>query len=226
MVPRRILDSTTTSDGLSLELSQRGDDFLIQIDRMDLMSSRAHGSEEAMARLTLELLGTWGRHRWLVGGLGMGFTLRACLDALDAAPRTATVVVAEVFERVVQWNRDHLGHLTSSPLEDPRTHIKIGDVYDQVGPPGGTLDAILLDVDNGPEALTLKSNRRLYNERGLRRLREKLSDGGVLAIWSASRDDQFSRRLGKAGFRVECKQVRARPGNRGERHTIFLAQAC
>ncbi|MEM9597769.1 MAG: hypothetical protein AAGD06_26115 [Acidobacteriota bacterium] len=219
MQPKRLLDGTTTPDGRELELSQRGDDYLIQIDRLDLMGSRAHGSEEAMAAMALGALGGQGRRRWLVGGLGMGFTLRACLDTL---PPSTAVVVAEVFDAVVTWNRGPLGHLAGHPLRDPRVRIEEGDVYDHLGPGCEPYDAILLDVDNGPEALTLDSNRRLYRDHGLRRLRRALSPGGVLAVWSASRDDRFRKRLGKAGFRVECRQARERPG-KGARHTIFLA---
>ena len=229
MLPRRILDGVTTHDGLQLELSQRGDEFLIQIDRDDLMSSRSHGSEEAMAQLVVEASehpsGQHGKPvRWLVGGLGMGYTLRACLDALDHYADGSRVVVAEVFEPVVQWNREHLADLAGRPLDDARTEVVVGDVFDLLKPDGQTFDAILLDVDNGPEAMTLHSNDRLYRGRGLQWLREKLSPGGVLAIWSAFRAERFQNRLKKAGFSVEARQVRARPG-KGERHTIILAKA-
>ncbi|MEM9555424.1 MAG: hypothetical protein AAGC60_14305 [Acidobacteriota bacterium] len=224
MLPRRILDGMTTPDGRELELSQRGDDFLIQIDRCDLMSSRCHGSEDAMARLVLEAGAARGRVRWLVGGLGMGFTLRACLDALDRCAPGSSVVVAEVFEAVVQWNQTLLGHLADQPLADPRSQVVVTDVFEYLASSSEAFDAILLDVDNGPEALTLESNHRIYASRGLLTLHEKLRNGGVLAVWSASRDRRFEKRLSQAGFAVDCRQVRARPG-KGERHTIFLARA-
>ncbi|MEM1179543.1 MAG: hypothetical protein AAGM22_14440 [Acidobacteriota bacterium] len=222
MLPRRILDRVALGDGRELELSQRGSDYLIQVDRHDLMSSRCHGSEEEMARLALEASQQRGKARWLVGGLGMGFTLRACLDALESCAAGSRVVIAEVFEDVVRWNRQYFGELASHPLEDPRTEIVVGDVFDQLQPGGATFDAILLDVDNGPEAMTLPSNDRLYRGRGLQRVRDKLSPGGVLAVWSAFQAYRFEERLGKAGFAVDSRQVRARPG-KGQRHTIILA---
>ncbi|MEO1370584.1 MAG: spermidine synthase, partial [Acidobacteriota bacterium] len=175
MVPRQILDRVPVPGGGELELSRRGEDFLIQIDRHDLMSSRCHGSEEAMARLALEATGRGGAVRWLVGGLGMGFTLRACLHALDSCADGSRVVVAEVFEAVVAWNREVLGELAARPLDDPRTEVVVGDVYDLLAPGGDAFDAILLDVDNGPEAMTLASNDRLYRGQGLARLLNKLA---------------------------------------------------
>ena len=223
MLPRHLLDAVTTPDGRRLELSRRGDDFLIQIDRHDLMSSRSHGSEEALARLALDACAPRGATRWLVGGLGMGFTLGACLEALGDHGEAGSVVVAEVFEAVVRWNLEYLGDLAARRLDDPRTRVVVGDVYDQLDPDGTTFDVILLDVDNGPEALTLDSNNRLYRGRGLHRLREKLSAGGVLAVWSAFPDERFRRRLVAAGFTVECHKVRARHG-KGDRHTILLAK--
>ncbi|MEM8995406.1 MAG: hypothetical protein AAGF23_11505 [Acidobacteriota bacterium] len=222
MVPRQTLARVPVTGGGELELSRRGDDYLIQIDRHDLMSSRCHGSEEAMARLALEATGRRGTVRWLVGGLGMGFTLRACLDALDGCADGSRVVVAEVFDAVVSWNREILGELAARPLDDPRTEVVVGDVYDLLAPGGEAFDAILLDVDNGPEAMTLASNDRLYRRHGLDRLRQKLAPGGVLAVWSAFRAPRFEGRLRKAGFGVESHSVRARL-HKGERHTIVLA---
>ena len=219
MLKRRLLDGTTTDDGRELELFQRGEEFFIQIDRWDLMSSRSHGSEEAMAALARDALGPRPRARWLVGGLGLGYTLRACLDLL--APDDV-VVVAEVFPAVVEWNRGPLAHLAGRPLDDPRVAVAVGDVYRQLD--GELFDTILLDVDNGPEALTLASNRRLYGRRGLERLHRGLTPGGVLAVWSAGRDERFRTRLEKAGFEASCHRVRARQGGKGERHTIFVGK--
>ena len=222
MVPRRLLDGTTSHDGRELELFQQGDDFFIEIDRWDLMSSRAHHSEEQMAGLALA---AWrGEHRqprWLVGGLGMGFTLRACLEALDRCDG-GSVVVAEAFAAVVTWNRGPLAHLADHPLDDRRVRVEVGDVFDQVAPQATPFDIILLDVDNGPDALTFMSNQRLYRGQGLHRLRQSLNPGGVLAIWSAADDADFHARLRKTGFAVDRQRVRARPG-KGSQHTIFLA---
>ena len=223
MLPRRILDGTTSHDGRELELLQQGDDFYIQIDRWDLMSSRAHHSEEEMAALALAALGGGREPRCLIGGLGMGFTLRACLEALDAYAG-GSVIIAEAFEAMVEWNRGPLGHLASHPLDDPRVQVEIGDVFDRLDPQGTPFDIILLDVDNGPDALSFKSNERLYRDRGLNRIRRCLSPGGVLAIWSAADDAGFESRLSKIGFQVDIKHVRSRPGNKGSRHTIFLAK--
>ena len=220
MIPRRLLDGTTTDDGRELELYQRGDEFFIQIDRWDLMSSRSHGSEEAMASLVREALGPRKGMRWLVGGLGLGYTLRACLESLG---NDDVVVVAEVFKAVVEWNRGPLAHLANRPLDDPRVRVVVGDVFDQLGR-SEPFDALLLDVDNGPEALTLARNQRLYRYRGLDRLRDALTPGGVLAVWSAGRDERFKSRLEKAGFKARCHRVRARQDGKGERHTIFVGR--
>lgn len=223
MLQRTLLDGTTTDDGCELELTRHGDDFFIDIDQWELMSSRAHGSEEQMASLALDAFKGQGPNRWLVGGLGMGFTLRATLDA-SRGRGDGRVIVSEVFQAVVDWNRGPLAHLADSPLDDPRAEVVIGDVYDLIDPAGEPFDIILLDVDNGPDAFTLRSNERLYHADGLRRIRDTLSPGGVLAIWSSADHEAFRRRLGKAGFEVRCRRVRSRPDRRGLRHTIFLAQ--
>lgn len=223
MLKRRILDGTTTPDGQELQLSQRGDDFFIDIDRWELMSSLAHGSEDALVHLAKGALKGCPQPNWLIGGLGMGFTLRACVDAVKAAGG-GSILVAEVFQAVVDWNRGPLAHLASSPLDDASVTIKLSDIYDQLDPQGGPFDIILLDVDNGPDALTLVSNQRLYRPEGLAKLRRTLSPKGVLAIWSAGDDEGFRRRLRKARFDVRCKRVTSRPNRSGLRHTIFLAQ--
>jgi spermidine synthase len=220
--PHRILDCVVTADGRELVLSRRGDVFHIHIDRYELMASRAHGSEEELARLALTALGPRAAPRVLVGGLGMGFTLRATLDALDDRPG-ASVEVVEVFPAVVDWNRGVLAALAGSPLADPRVRVVEGDVADAVAAAGSGYDAILLDVDNGPEALTLDANRRLYTQAGLRRLLAALTPGGVLAVWSTDDDPRFAYRLEELGFAVSTRSVRARPG-RGARHVVFVAQ--
>jgi len=226
MKPHRVLDCITTPDGWELVLYQRGDDFLIQVDGHDLMSSRIHGSEEELARLALSTLGPRPAPRILIGGLGMGFTLRAALDRLDALhPQIeASLVVAEFFPAVVAWNRGPLAHLADSPLDDPRVRIEVGDVAEVLDASPGAFDVILLDVDNGPDALTLDSNRHLYSSRGLGRLHRALASGGVLAVWSAFHDPAFSGRLVRAGFAVNTCRVRARGSGKGAWYVIFLAR--
>jgi spermidine synthase len=222
MQPHRILDCVVTADGRELVLSQRGDVFHIHVDRYELMASRAHGSEEELARLAIAELGSRPAPRVLIGGLGMGFTVRAALDALAKQP-DATIEVAEVFPAVVAWNRGPLSALAQHPLADPRVSVREADVGDVVAAATGRYDAILLDVDNGPEALTLDSNRRLYAPAGLRRLLAALAPGGVLAVWSTADDPRFAYRLGETGFTVATRHVRARAG-RGARHVVFVAQ--
>lgn len=222
MLPRRILDTTLTDEGSKLELFQRGEEFFIHIDRWELMQSRSHQSEKELARLALEAIGPRRGSRWLVGGLGMGFTLRACLEALDSCPG-GSVLVAEVFDAVVKWNRGPLGHLADHPLRDSRAKVRVVDIYRHLVEESETYDAILLDIDNGPEAFTLESNGRLYESRGLALLDRRLKKDGVLAIWSAGREARFEALLKRSGFRVDVRQVRARQG-RGARYTIYLAR--
>jgi spermidine synthase len=219
--PNRILDCVTTPDGGEIVLYQRGDAFEIQVDSYDLMSSRAHGSEEEMARLALAALGDRPAPGILIGGLGMGFTLRATLDAL--APRAkARVEVAEVFPAVLDWNRRFLGALAGHPLNDPRVQVILQDVATLLTP--GTYDAILLDVDNGAQAFTLERNRHLYTRAGIARLHRALTPRGVAAIWSTTPDPAFADRLQREGFRVTAHRISARPGGKGGKHTIFLAR--
>lgn len=226
MLPRRILDCVVTPDGRELVLYRRGDTYLIEIDAYELMTSRAHGSEEELARRALAALD--GRPpRVLVGGLGMGFTLRAALDVLAARPaagqRGAAVVVAEVFPAVVEWNRRWLGELAGRPLDDPRAKVEVADVAELLTgrPPW---DVILLDVDNGAEALTLDRNRNLYSRAGVERLHRALAPGGVLAVWSTAEDEPFADRLRRGGFTVATHRVPARAGGKGGRHVVFVAR--
>lgn len=222
MQPRRILDCVVTPDGRELVLYRRGDAYLIEIDAYDLMSSRAHGSEEELARRALAALDHRPAPRVLIGGLGMGFTLRAALDAL-AGRRQARVVVAEVFPAVVEWNRRWFGDLAGRPLDDPRAKVEVADVAALFAaePPW---DVILLDVDNGAEALTLDRNRHLYTTAGVERLHRALAPGGVLAVWSTTDDVPFADRLQRGGFKVATHRVAARSGGKGGRHVVFVGR--
>jgi spermidine synthase len=205
-------------DRQALALLRRGDEFVIRLGPLALMSSRAHGSEEALAELACAPLALRQDARVLIGGLGMGFTLAAALRVLSP---TARVVVAELVPAVVEWNRGPLAHLAGRPLEDSRVEVSVGDVAARIPSERGTLDAILLDVDNGPSGLTREGNDRLYGLPGLRAARHALRAGGSLGVWSVQPDRAFSRRLAEAGFEVQERLVRAR-GARGGRHTLWL----
>jgi spermidine synthase len=223
MNPWKVLGVATIpgSNG-ELKLSQRADEFSIRLSgiRGELMNSRVHGSEEALAELGCAGLKTVDDARVLVGGLGMGFTLAAALEAVSA---NAELVVAELIPEVVEWNRGPLGECAGRPLEDSRTKVIVGDVADIILKEERAFSAILLDVDNGPEGLTQTDNQWLYSLEGLGAIYKVLKPEGILAIWSAGPDPMFAIRLKKCGFKVDLRTVRARPG-KGSRHTIFLAQ--
>jgi spermidine synthase len=220
MRPFHTLASVTTPDGRRLTLHRRETDFFIHLDGEELMSSRAYGSEAALAELACRDLAQVRRPRVLIGGLGLGYTLRAALQVL---PGTAEVIVAEVFPCVVDWNRRYLADL-GGPLEDPRVRVVERDVVDLLGDTRQTpYQVILLDVDNGPAAWCQDSNRRLYDRRGLERIRRSLAPGGVLAVWSAQADPVFVKRLRQCGFAARAETARA-SGRKGSRHTIFLAR--
>ncbi len=204
---------TQAPDGTTLSLHKLGAHWIIRTQGRDLMTSLFHGSEEAMARLTCHA----ETREVLVGGLGMGFTLRA---ALDAAPE-ATVTVAELVPGLVAWNEGPLGPLANHPLRDPRSRLHLGDVGALLRDGPRRWDAVLLDVDNGPDAFTRTENAALYSVRGLRRARATLRPGGVLAVWSAYPADAFVPKLADAGFRPEVVRVRAH-GGKGAHHVIYL----
>lgn len=220
MKPTETLARETTPDGEELVLSRRDGVYLLSVDGMELMTSRAHGSEDALARLALEAIAERGAPRVLVAGLGFGYTLRAALDHL---PRRARVVVCEVFPSLVAWNRGPLAELASRPLDDPRVKVVQADVRMLLAG-HERFDAILLDVDNGPEAFTLRSNDRLYTAAGLARLSRSLTARGVLAVWSAAADPAFVSRLRRAGFETRTERVSARGGAKGRRDAIFVAR--
>ena len=201
-------------------LFKRGAEFSIRTANAELMNSRAHGSEDALAELTCHHLKRNGGRRILIGGLGMGFTLAAALGQSDPDTR---ITVSELIPAVVRWNRKHLGRLAGMPLDDPRVSIAEEDVGQTISKMKSAWDAILLDVDNGPAGLTRKANDRLYGRSGLKTARVALRPGGVLAVWSSGADEAFTRRLKQCGFQTETVTVRARKPGKGARHTIWLA---
>ncbi|KAA9134158.1 hypothetical protein F3N42_01030 [Marinihelvus fidelis] len=203
-----------------LDLHQGKDDFFIHISgSTELMNSRKHGSEDALGELVCVGLARQRDARVLVGGLGMGFTLAAVLKTVGEG---AEVTVAELIPEVVDWNRGPLGERAGRPLDDPRTRVFIGDVADLLRSGDARFDAIALDVDNGPEGLTQDGNDWIYSPAGLAATRAALAPGGRVAYWSAGPDAAFGRLLGRAGYRVDEKQVYAH-GSKGTRHTIWLA---
>jgi len=218
--PWVVLDETRTPHGTKLTLVHHTSEYVILADGQRLMSSRMHGSEEALATLGCARAATLTRPCVLVGGLGMGFTLRA---ALDSVPPAAVVVVSELAPAVVEWNRGVLAALANRPLDDPRVRVETCDVAATIRSNPDRFDAVLLDVDNGPIALTASSNAALYDDRGIAVARESLRRDGVLAVWSSSDDRAFERRLRSAGFSVTRERVRSRL-NRGPRNTIVVAQ--
>ena len=215
-----LLGQTRTPAGDEMALTRRSGEYVILASGKSLMSSRMHGSEEALATFGVRRARTLEQPSVLVGGLGMGFTLRATLDLL---PPDAHVVVAELVPALVEWNRGPLGPLADHPLEDPRVAVEIGDVGAAIRASRDRFDAILLDVDNGPAAFTASDNQALYDDRGLAAARLALKAAGVLAVWSAREDRRFEQRLRYAGFTVIVERVRARLKKGGPRHTIFLA---
>jgi spermidine synthase len=202
-----------------MSLTRQGSEYVILASGKPLMSSRMHGSEEALATFGCRKARTRDAPCVLVGGLGMGFTLRATLDLL---PHDATVVVAELVAAVVEWNRGPLGSLADHPLKDSRVQIQVGDVAAMVRASRQRFDAMLLDVDNGPAAFTVSHNKGLYDDAGLAAARVALMPDGVLAVWSAWEDRRFEQRLRHAGFTVKVERVRGRLKKGGPRHTIFL----
>jgi spermidine synthase len=218
--PFELLAQTLSPDGIVLKLLRRGDEYLILADGATLMSSRTHGSEEALATFACQRARTMQRPSVLIGGLGMGFTLRAALDFL---PPHATVVVAELVSTVVDWNRGPLGPLAAHPLNDKRVRVDARDVAVTLASTRAHFDAILLDVDNGPAAFTASHNSALYNNRGIAAAHTALKPNGLLAVWAAQDDRKFAQRLRQAGFDVQVHRVRARQKNGGSRHTIFLS---
>ena len=218
---RELVATAIVPDGEELRLFRRGDDFMIVLAGNELMSSRMSGSEEALALITCDRLRYRPAPHVLIGGYGMGFTLRAALDVL---PARASVTVSELVPEVIAWARGPMAELAAGCLDDPRVDVAEGDVAALIRQTRDAYDAILLDVDNGPDGLTRLANDQLYSIDGLAHAKRALKPGGVLAIWSAYADHAFTRRLNASGFAVEQVEVRARSNGKGPRHTIWLAK--
>ena len=221
MIPWEFLESARVPGGEGeLGLYRRGEEFAIRVGNRELMNSRVHGSEEALAELACARIAGRHRPRILIGGLGMGFTLAAALRGVGPEGR---VVVAELVPGVVAWNRGPLAALAGHPLEDSRASVREEDVAQILRAERQSFDAILLDVDNGPEGLARKENDWLYSRPGLEAAHAALRPAGVLAVWSSGPHPVFAQRLRRAGFTVDEVQVPARSARKGRRHTIWLA---
>jgi spermidine synthase len=220
MIPWIQLGKAAVPGGGEVRLMRRGEEFSIRLGVKELMNSRLSGSEEALATLACARIRDRARPRLLIGGLGMGFTLRAALGALGADAR---IEVAELIPAVAQWAEGEMAEIFAGSLRDPRVRLELTDVAKLIGASGAAYDAILLDVDNGPEGFTRLANDRLYDARGLAAARAALRPGGVLAVWSSGPDRKFTQRLRDAGFLAEEVATRARGARGGARHIIWIA---
>ena len=224
MLKRELIDTAEIQDGETLELFSHGRDYMIVLGRNELMSTRMQFSEEQLAEMTLDRLDT-DTPRILIGGYGMGFTYRAARERLGEG---AEIVVGEISEKIIQWAEGPMNELTGNTLSDPRLDLKICDVAALIDDANdGTcekFDAILLDVDNGPDGLVRADNNRIYSKTGLGKARDALKPGGIVSVWSAAPDHGFRRRMKEAGFEVEEKGVRSRPNNKGAHHTIWFGR--
>jgi len=219
MIPYELID-TATEHGTTLRLYRRGDEFSIRVDKAgELMNSRLHNSEDVLAELACTPVAGRRQAKFLVGGLGMGFTLAA---ALKHSGPDASVIVAELMSAVVRWNREHMGNVAGYPLQDKRAQVLEQDVGKIMREHEQGFDAIMLDVDNGPDAFTRDDNDALYGLRGLNNAYAALKPGGVLTVWSAAPDISFTRRMQKVGFKVKEHRVHARSNRRGMQHTIWV----
>jgi spermidine synthase len=221
MLPWKVIGRSKAASGGELVLSERGGEYSLRINGWELMSSRKHGSEDAMAEVGLAGLTNAAAAHVLVAGLGIGFSLRATLDQL---PKTAKVTVAEYVPAIVEWNRGVLGPLAGNPLADPRVTLVVGDVRDVMRKHPGGFDAILLDTDNNETAFTDLSPAALYGPAGLKDARKALRPKGTLVIWSAGPDVKFEKRLGQAGFRAESIVAPAQGNGKGAKHVLFTGR--
>jgi spermidine synthase len=225
MIARELLGTAQVPGGEELKLFAHGRDFMIVLGHNELMSTRMRGSEEALATLTLERLGGRANPRLLIGGYGMGFTLRAALARIGPKGHCT---VAELVPEIIDWARGPMAEVAAGCLDDPRVTLRMDDVADAMLLAPEPFDAILLDVDNGPDGLVRAENNRLYSKAGLHNARRALAPGGVLAVWSAAQDFKFVRRMTDVGFTVEEVEVRARVDaqgkGKGPRHVIWFAR--
>ena len=221
MIARELIDTAVVPGGNDLQLYRHDRDYMIVLGGNELMSTRRWGSEVALAEMAIERLGGRKAPQLLIGGYGMVFTLRAALAKLDDKAR---VTVAELVPKIIAWARGPMADLAEGCLDDPRVKLELGDVAQSISQAPGGFDAILLDVDNGPDGLVREDNNILYTSRGLRSARAALRPGGVLAVWSAAPDPAFARRLEKAGFEVDEVKVAARSNGKGSKHTIWFAR--
>ena len=221
MIPWLQLDTARVPGAdVQLRLMQRGTEFSMMLGQNELMSSRLSGSEEALATLACRRIEAVNSPRLLIGGLGMGFTLRAALAVLGSGAR---IMVAELVPAVIAWARGPMADIFGDSLDDPRASIREADVVDVIRSHDSAFDAILLDVDNGPEGLIRKANDALYDLKGLNAIRRALRPGGILAVWSSGPNPLFSKRLRAAGFDVNEVAVRATAKRSGARHVIWFA---
>jgi len=220
MIARELIDTARVPGGEDMHLYRHDRDFMIVLGNNELMSSRMSGSEIELATQTIARLKGRPHIRLLIGGYGMGFTLRAALKAL---PADARVVVVELVDEIIDWARGPMAELAAGCLDDPRVELVMDDVVAEIANSPGQYDAILLDVDNGPDGLTRRDNNKLYSMRGLRAARDALTAGGVLAIWSASQDKAFAQKLRDTHFEVDEVRVAARSNGKGPKHTIWFA---
>jgi spermidine synthase len=205
---------------VELRLMRRGTEFSMMLGPNELMNSRLSGSEEALATLACKRLQAVKGPHLLIGGLGMGFTLRAALAVLGGEAR---ITVAELVPAVIAWARGPMAGIFGDSLKDPRATIREADVADVIGARASAFDAVLLDVDNGPEGLIRKANDALYDAKGLKAIRRALRPGGVLAVWSSGPHPAFTKRLRDAGFDVNEVNLRATTKRSGARHVIWFA---
>jgi len=220
MIQRELLGTAQVPGGEELRLYRHDRDFMIVLGHNELMSTRKWGSEEALATLSLERIGKTNRPHLLIGGYGMGFTLRAALRTLPPGGR---VTVVELVPEIIEWARGPMAEVAQGCLDDPRVTLIGADVAPIIAGSRGEYDAILLDVDNGPDGLVREGNDAIYSPSGLRAARDALAPGGVLAIWSAGPDPAFTRRLQKARFAVEEVKVSSRGNGKGPKHVIWFA---
>jgi spermidine synthase len=220
MIPSELIGEAEVPGGPPLRLFRRGSDFMIVLERNELMSTRMHGSEVALGTMACDRLAGHKAPHLLIGGYGMGYTLRAVLGQLGPG---AHVTLVELVPGIIDWARGPMAAVTAGCLDDPRVTLTMGDVGASMAHSNAQYDAILLDVDNGPEGLTRAANDGLYSPQGLANAKQALRPGGILAVWSAAPDTAFGRQLERGGFSVETVKVRARETGKGASHIIWFA---